>query len=221
MSIFPGHFEKNRHHKDMSFELFRNQIKTEVFDYQTIIDYFKGMKKPRDKVSSLLSQGKIIRIKKGLYIFGENWRKAPLCVEMIANLIYGPSCVSFEYALMQYGLLVDRATVVTSLAIGDTKIFSTPLGIFEYRAIPPEKFKVGIEYKSLGKEGGYFIACKEKALVDLVYRTPGIRTISQLRHYLFEEMRIEESLLQDLDFTILKKLSQAYKKKSITLLTKL
>jgi predicted transcriptional regulator of viral defense system len=132
-------------------------------------------------VSSLINEGKLIRLKKGLYIFGDAWRRKPLNLETVANLLYGPSCVSFEYALSSYGFIAERPRTVTSLAIGDTKTFGTPIGNFEYRAINPEKFKIGIEYRSLGKDGGYFIASKEKALADLVYKTPNIRSLEQLR----------------------------------------
>jgi hypothetical protein len=107
------------------------------------------------------------------------------------------------------------------LTIGDTKTFHTPIGIFEYRAIDREKFKVGIEYINLGKEGGYFIASKEKALADLVYRTPGIRSLEKLRHYLFEEMRIDETMFRSLDFQRFDDISKAYKKNSIRMLSSL
>lgn len=119
----------------MNFERFRQEVKVEVFDYQLLANYLKELKKPRDKISALVAEGKIIRVKKGLYVFGEDWRRAPLNLEMVANLIYGPSCVSFEYALTHYGMIAERAIVITSLTIGDSKTFSTPLGTFEYRAI--------------------------------------------------------------------------------------
>ncbi len=205
----------------MNFELFRRQVQVEVFDYQLLANYMKDLKKPRDKVSALIAEGKIVRIKKGLYIFGEDWRRAPFSLEMIANLIYGPSCISFEYALTHYGLISERSAVITSLAIGDTKTFHTPIGVFEYRAIDREKFKVGIEYRDLGKEGGYFIASKEKALADLVYRTPNIRTLEQLRYYLFEEMRVDETMFRALDFHKLHEISNAYKKNSVSMMNKL
>ncbi|MBS3903870.1 MAG: hypothetical protein KGZ39_00910 [Simkania sp.] len=205
----------------MNFELFRREIPFEVFDYQLIANYLKGLKKPRDKVSALIAEGKIVRVKKGLYVFGENWRREPLNLESIANLLYGPSCLSFEYALTHYGLIAERATIITSLAIGDTKTFHTPVGTFEYRAIDRKKFKIGIDYKYLGKEGGYFIASKEKALADLVYRTPGIRTLEQLRHYLFEEMRVDETMFRGLDFHKFKEISNAYKRTSVAMITRL
>src|SRR5690606_32783027 len=105
----------------------------------------------------------------------------------------------FEYALIHYGLLAERSRVITCAAIGDSKEYDTPIGVFEYRAMDREKFKTGIEYKDLGEDGGYFIASKEKAVIDLVYRTPGIRSIGQLRHFLFEEMRMDETMFRELD----------------------
>lgn len=205
----------------MSFDDFRHDIKIEVFDYQLIAGYFSGLKKVRDKVSSLVAEGKIVRLKKGLYVFGETWRRSALNLEVIANLIYGPSCVSFEYALSRYGLIAERSQVVTSLAIGDTKRYRTPIGQFEYRAIDRRKFKVGIEYRDLGKEGGYFIASREKALADLVYRTAGIRTLDQLRYYLFEEMRMDESMFRSMDFHKLNEIANIYNKNSVRMLSKI
>lgn len=205
----------------MNMELLRRTVQSEVFDYQMLASFLKDLKKPRDKVSALLAERKILRIRKGLYVFGEDWRRTPLNLEMIANLVYGPSCVSFEYALTSYGVIAERSTIITSLTIGDSKIFNTPIGTFEYRAIDKEKFKVGIEYKNLGKDGGYFIASKEKALADLVYRTAGIRTLEQLRYYLFEEMRIDKSMLLDFDFQKLLEITTAYKKNSVNMISKL
>lgn len=230
MSIFSGHIEENwftiqrkqlNFREHMNFESFRREIKSDVFDYQIFASYFKNIKKSRDKIASLVKQGKVIRIKKGLYIFGESWRNTPLCLETIANLIYGPSCVSFEHALTHYGLIAERSQVVTSLAIGDSKTFDTPIGRFEYRAISPEKFKIGIDYQDLGKEGGYFIASKEKALVDLVYRTAGIRSIEQLGHYLFEEMRVDETMFRALDFNALNEIANIYHKQSVKMMNQL
>jgi len=178
------------------------------------------MKKPRDKVASLMAEGKIVRIKKGLYVFGEEWRSAPLHLEPIANLIYGPSCLSFEFALFDYGLIADRPTIITSLTIGDSKIFETPIGVFEYKAINREKFKIGIEYRNI-ENSGYFIASKEKALADLVYRTPKIRTQEQLRYFLFEEMRLDETMFREFDFQKLEKIAKIYRRKSVNMLINL
>lgn len=205
----------------MNFANFRKQVEIEVFDYQLLADHMKELKNPRDKVSALVRSGNIIRLKKGLYIFGEDWRSSPLNLELIANLIYGPSCVSFEYALNRYGLIAERSNTISSLAIGDSKTIYTPIGTFEYRAIDCDKFKIGIDYQDLDKEGGYFIASKEKALADLVYRTPGIRTVEQLRYFLFEEMRVDEVMFRNFDMKKLNEIGLIYNKNSVRMLVKL
>ena len=76
----------------------RQNVSGEVFDYQVLLEALAGYRKPRDKITRLLTSGAIVRVKKGLYCFGEAFRKEPLCREYLANLIYGPSYVSLEYA---------------------------------------------------------------------------------------------------------------------------
>ncbi len=49
----------------------RREITREVFDYQVLTDALSGYSKPRDKITKLLTGGAIVRIKKGLYCFGE------------------------------------------------------------------------------------------------------------------------------------------------------
>jgi len=71
--------------------------------------------RPRDKISDLLKKGTIIRVKKGLYVFGEDNRKKPYSKEILANLIYGPSYISLDYALQYHGLIPERVEAVTSV----------------------------------------------------------------------------------------------------------
>jgi hypothetical protein len=68
-------------------ETFRNQILHEEFDYQTLMDGLKGYARPRDKISDPLQKGIIIRVKKGLYIFGDEYRRRPYSREILANLM--------------------------------------------------------------------------------------------------------------------------------------
>jgi len=77
----------------------RSHITREVFDYQVLLDALSEYRKPRDKITRLIAGGVIVRIKKGLYCFGEPFRRESIRREYVANLICGPSCVSLEYAL--------------------------------------------------------------------------------------------------------------------------
>ena len=83
----------------------RRNIGGEVFDYQVLLDVLAEYRKPRDRITRLLAGGVIVRVKKGLYCFGEPFRRESLSREYLANLIYGPSYVSLEYALSHHGLI--------------------------------------------------------------------------------------------------------------------
>ncbi|MBW1967626.1 MAG: hypothetical protein JRI48_09680 [Deltaproteobacteria bacterium] len=102
----------------MTLEQIRKLAPFEEFDYQTLLCILSGYARPRDKITDLLRKGDIIRVKKGLYIFGEGHRKAPYSREVLANLMYGPSYVSLEYALQYYGLIPERVEALTSVTPG-------------------------------------------------------------------------------------------------------
>ena len=56
----------------------RQQIDREVFDYQSLLQCLSAYAKPRDKIKRLLDAGEIVRVKKGLYVFGEAYRHSPV-----------------------------------------------------------------------------------------------------------------------------------------------
>jgi predicted transcriptional regulator of viral defense system len=199
----------------MSLQLLRREISGEIFDYQILMYYLRDVKYPRAKIGRLLKNGEIIRVKKGLYVFGEMWRKESISLEVAANLIYGPSCVSFEYALFRYGMIADRAVAVTSLTIGRARKFETPLGIFQYRSIDKNKFSVGIDYQEIHGNEGFFIASREKALADLVSRIKVSLSLSDFRYYLIEEMRIDEDSLRSLDKRKMEEIASIYQNKHV------
>ena len=193
----------------------RQKIAGEIFDYQILVQYLQETKYPRSKICRLLKSGEIIRIKKGLYVFGDDWRRGPISLEIAANLIYGPSCISFEYALFRYGMIPERSTVVTSLTIGKAKAFHTPIGSFRYQSICPDKFGIGIDYIELPNIGGFFIASREKALADLLSRLKPTLSVSDLRFFLFHEMRMDEEIFKTLNRPTLQEIASVYKNKTI------
>src|SRR6202043_3466912 len=97
------------------------------FDYEALLQTLQNYKKPRDAITRFLHDGSIIRVKKGLYVFGENYRRGIICKESLANLIYGPSYLSLEYALSYYGLIPERVEQVASMTPLRSKIFQTPI----------------------------------------------------------------------------------------------
>ena len=64
-------------------EELRNKITSEEFDYHALLDSLREYDRPRDKITDLLRQGAIIRIKKGIYVFGERYRRLPFSREVL------------------------------------------------------------------------------------------------------------------------------------------
>ena len=120
----------------MKIESLRHSVDSDVFDYQQLTDCLTDYAKPRDKIRAMLKAGEIIRVKKGLYVFGEGQRRRPWAREVLANLIYGPSYISLDYALSHYGFIPERVEVVTSVTAARSRRFETPLGLFTYRSMP-------------------------------------------------------------------------------------
>jgi hypothetical protein len=94
--------------EDVMIDDLRRRVDGEEFDYQTLLDSLKKYECPRDKITSLLRQGAIIRVKKGVYVFGPKYTRRPFSREILANMIYGPSCISLDFALHYHGLIPER-----------------------------------------------------------------------------------------------------------------
>ena len=86
------------------------------FDLSVLQTVFPDNKHITDKARSLESAGRIIRLKNGLYVVNAEESGQPLCLELIANHLYGPSYVSRHTALRYYGLIPEH---VLSDTIGD------------------------------------------------------------------------------------------------------
>lgn len=167
-------------------------------DYLLLMESLRKYSRPRDKVSNLLKSSSLIRVKKGLYV--RNDRRDPYSREVLANLIFGPSYVSLEYALQYHGLIPEAVVLVTSVTTLKNKGFQTPIGDFEYRHLPERFFSPGIEWRPVDTRRGFLIASPEKALWDTLYlRTPHLQA-DQVESHLFENMRIDETEFHRLDF---------------------
>lgn len=189
----------------------RQAITLEVFDYQVLMSALSDYRKPRDKITKLLAGGAIIRIKKGLYCFSESLRREPIIREHVANLIYGPSYVSLDYALSYHGLIPERVEVVTSVTTRRSHAFETPIGSFSYRMLHEVRYATGAVLEAVGATT-FLIATPEKALVDKVWtdsRFSGNR-ISDFGTYLMEDLRIDEEALGGLMESRLESIARAY-----------
>lgn len=207
--------EENGGRLFMSLEDLRKRVHGEIFDYQMLMFCLREYKKPRDKATLFLKEGLIIKIKKGLYIFGTLFRRRPISQELLANLIYGPSYISLEYALSKYGLIPERVVNVTSISLNRSKTFKTPITTFIYSSRPAIVYPIGLHQIEIPQEGSYLIATREKALIDLLSRTKEITEVQDMKDYLYENMRMEKTDLKKLNQKLLAEILKAYKMSDI------
>jgi predicted transcriptional regulator of viral defense system len=189
----------------------RNTALIEEFDYNFIKHLLNRYKNPRVKINNLLKKGEIIRVKKGLYVFGPKLAREPFSKETLANLIYGPSYISLEYALSFYGLIPERIETVTSVTNKRKKLFNTPIGIFSYRYINPSIYPYGITIYEVDKHHSLLIATKEKALSDILYFSDKINDEVQMEKYLFDDLRLNRNELINFNLRKVKKLAELYR----------
>jgi predicted transcriptional regulator of viral defense system len=201
---------------------FHTRFEQEEFDYQTLIDALKEYARPRDKITDLIRKGVIVRIKKGLYVLGQGYAQRPYSKELLANLIYGPSYISLDWALRHYDMIPERVEAVTSVTTGRSRRFVTPAGLFIYRNIPLTAFRYGMTQMETEDGKTFLIASAAKALCDKIRddRGIGMRSIKEMQRYLTTELRMDESALAALDPSQIEKIANGYQSAKLRLLKK-
>ena len=108
-------------------------------------------------------EGLFTRLKKGLYALQTDLPSE----EEIANKLYMPSYISFEYALGYYGLIPEMPYTVTSATTKPTRLFIFNSISYKYQSIKHEAFGGYMLKKS--EHASFLIAEPEKALIDYLY----------------------------------------------------
>lgn len=185
---------------DSALAVLLDRAPSEELDYGFVMDCLGGYKNPRNKLNHLLKIGALIRVKKGIYIFGENFARRPYSSEVLANMIYGPSYVSLEWACQYYRLIPERVTAITSVTTQRTRQFQTPLGLFTYDHLPLKGYSIGMTLVRFSATQQALIATKEKALTDLlILRRGRFYSKKQFKETLFEDLRVEPSDVDSLN----------------------
>jgi hypothetical protein len=179
---------------------------TNEFDYNLLKSALKTYKHPRVKINQLIKTQQIIRVKKGIYVKADQ-TYSPL---VLANMIYGPSYVSQDFALSLYGLIPERVSTVTSMTTGRNKEFATPCGNFSYEHLAPHVYPHGLRRAQIEGSRAYLIASPEKALFDRIWTIKGLDTLKKLEDYLEADMRLDFSNIKQIKISNLKKLAALY-----------
>lgn len=149
--------------------------------------------------------GNLIKLQNDLYLIKSSLRKELPNSFELAQLIWGPSYISFESALSYHGWIPEAVRMIASACTKKGKQVLTPIAVFSFERIPSDGFAMGLHHKK--EDGSYLIAEPWKAIADLVYaRRKQWDTLRDL----MEDLRLEEEQLKSSDKNLLNYLAMHY-----------
>ena len=181
-----------------------------------IINGLSEYSNPQTKLGRLVKSGNFFPIIRGLYETDIN-----RAGYLLAESIYSPSYLSFDFALSFHGLIPEAVYSYTSATFEKRKkkIYRTSFGNFYYRDVPSDVFY--LEVISLHEDGYYFkMASPEKALCDKIYSVAPVRSLKRIAELLEEDLRIDRSELERLNIKTIEELAPLYHSSNVTLLEK-
>lgn len=147
--------------------LVREELLNRGIKVFTPLDFSRVFSQTPEQIKYFLEtqteQGLFIRLKKGLYALKTDL----LSDEEIANVLYKPSYISFEYALARYGIIPESPYHITSATTNPTRVFEVGSQAYSYFTIK-QKAYTGY-YLDVSGDRRVLIAKPEKALVDFLY----------------------------------------------------
>jgi len=156
----------------------------------------------RRQLSRWVRAGRLYQLRRGLYTLAPPYQKVKPHPFLVANRLSRGSYVSLQSALAHCGLIPEYVPTVTSVTTTRPGRRETPLGIFEFRHLKPDLF-FGYRRLDLGEGQAAFVATPEKALLDLIYLTPGGDAPEYLR-----ELRLQN--LDRLDLDALRRMAERF-----------
>ena len=179
-----------------------------------IKENLKEYSNPNTKICREIKKGKLIKIINGLYETDSSVNGY-----LLAGSIYGPSYLSFDFALSYYGLIPERVTAYTSATLNKKrkKAYNNQFGSYLYRDVPEKVYPLGIR---LVEEGNYSyqIASPEKALCDKLYTLSPLKNMKELENVLFNDLRIDMNEFNKLNLQDIEEISNSYNSTNVSLL---
>ena len=119
-----------------------------------------------------VKSGKVVQLRRGVYVLNRPYAPEAPHPFAAANLLQRASYVSLQSALAHYGMIPEYTPVVTSVTTGRPENLETPIGRFRFRHIAKPLFSGFVEIEVAHGQFA-LVAEPEKALIDLLYLTPG------------------------------------------------
>lgn len=166
-------------------------------------------------VNRAMKVGELIRLRRGLYMLHDKYRRQPCHPYALAQSLVPGSYVSLETALSFHGWIPEAVYTTASVVPGSkAKDFSVePMGLFTFHPLPIQTgfFLEMVERVQVGGQSA-FMARPIRALLDLVC----LKKLEwQGLDWLLQGMRIEEAMLNQVTGAELRTLKQVYKRRRV------
>lgn len=170
-----------------------------IVTYEMLKESLTDYRAKDNKIKRMADNKEIIKLTRNLY---ETNKNTPGYV--VANAIYSPSYLSFDYALAHYGLIPEAVYTYTSATFGKgkKKLYKNDFGTYTYRDVPTHIYPYGLQIFQ-EQDYSYVMATPEKALCDKLYTLKVVRNKKDMYDLLFNDLRIDMDVLKQLDFNVL------------------
>ena len=179
-----------------------------IYKGELIIDELSGdYSSPACKLGRMVENGEIIRVRRGLYEPDPDTEPY-----VLAHLVCEPSYISFDCALAYYDIIPERVVEITCATFGKrkNKVFDTPFGRYSYSDIPKSAFDIGVDHGTIdGRD--FFIATKEKAVCDKLYKMPPATSLKSFKEMMFEFLRMDEDEIFNLNRETVESYCEVYR----------
>ena len=154
----------------------------------------------------MVKKGEITRLCRGVYSTSSEDPRLPA-----AQFILSPSYISFETALSYYQMIPERVYAVISAGYGlkKEKKWGHAVRPVLVSLYPEKVFPLG----SVLRHGTGIRTAHgdtEKALCDMLYKIRGIRSLSAIEDLLLDDLRVDEEVLQTLNWDSVEELIPLY-----------
>ena len=175
-----------------------------VFSSSLLLSGDVSLSQVRLQLSRWVNAGRVVQLRRGIYQLASPLRKIEAHPFLVANRMQHGSYVSMQSALGYYGIIPEYVPVVTSVGPGRPEKVHNPMGLFQYNHLSGSLL-YGYTQVEVSPRQFAFVATPEKALLDLIYLTPG----ADFPDYL-QELRLQNP--QALDLSLIEKLARRSEK---------
>ncbi len=169
----------------MKFSEFKRAIqKLPFFSIGHIGALTEKKKLLQNQLSQWEAQGRVIRLRRGLYMLSPEESPMTISKTQMANQLLSPSYVSLEFALWLYGFIPEKVEEITSVTPKKTSYFRNTFGTFHYQHVKPNCF-IGFRQENDKNNFPMMIAEPEKAIVDFFYLN--LSSVPELSPVIFDE----------------------------------